>query len=312
MAQIIGNCPGAGDIYTGQSECSVVPDVPAMVLIADANYAGIPYGTGVSNPAKPLVDVINTEILAGNLVPIWVNDSTDTGGDIKTRTQGDVQRSIGYNQKVTDFVVKDADYCIFDELVALNGKNVQVFIVYRNELFEARRVPVMGATDGTFINGYSASLFVTETNTTADGYNIDFQVTYSINYPAQRKDRFTIPVDYTAIMGIIGVQLTTSDSNSNETHITSCGGVDVGIKNPTAWSNPELYIGKNTTTGAVIVATAATVDPATGKLSLTYPTTGGAIQLWRIEPAVALASAEPTLKGYGGRNVYAMVSSVGA
>lgn len=287
-AKIYGNCPDNSDINTGRGECGIQPDVPAAILITDVN---------ARYPSDPdaFREALHDAIIAGDvtrILPVAVQDETSTGGEFKTRTVGDVQRTIGLTQKISLFFLENPDLCLYPEVSKTDGWNARVFIVYKNGFIEGTQI-----TDGdtTYFAGYAASLYSRETRTTADGYNVEMQVTFTTAYQMEIKNKEVFKLD-SIPLGLVGITL---EQRTDGIHVvTACGGVDVGKKYPTEF---DVTAFRNE---AGASPTTATVNASTGVV--TIAPAGN----YRVAPAAILDGLG--IIGFNGVNQFIAVSTSAA
>lgn len=256
-ARIYGICPDNSDINTGRSECGVQPDVPVAILITD------PAARYPIDPAD-FNDQLHDFVIAqdiSRIIPVAVADETVTGNEFKTRTVGDVQKTIGLTQKISTIFLENPDLCLYPEISKMDGWNARIFFIYRNGFIDGTRI-IEG--ENTYFAGYSASLYSRETRTTADGYNVELQVTFTVANQFEARNKQVFPLD-SIPSGLVGITL---QQNTDGLHIvTACGGTDVGRKFATefvaaafindAGANPTS-VSVNPTTGVVTIAPAGT------------------------------------------------------
>jgi hypothetical protein len=266
--KIYGFCPDSDDVNTGTAECGVQPDVPSAILICDPSAR---YSTDPAEFNEALHDFIIAQDVT-KILPVAIADSTTTGGDWKTRTVGDVQKTIGHTQKIEVFVVNDPDLCLYKEISKTNGWKVRVFRAYRNRMIDGTTL-VEG--DTTSFAGYAATVYSREVRDTANGYSIEVQVTYDINNEYEEKNMQVFQLD--AIPeGLVGASLVAGTAAGTANIVTSCGQIDLGKKWATKWV-PTAFIDD---TGANPAT--ASVNPTTGVL--TIAPAGN----YRVAPAIVL------------------------
>lgn len=266
--KIYGVCPNNDDVNTGTGECGVQPDVPSAILICDPTAR---YSTDPLEFNDSLHDFIIAQDVT-KILPVAIEDSTTTGGEWKTRTAGDIQKTIGHTQKIEVFNVANADMCLYKEIAKTNGWKVRVFRVYRNRMIDGTTL-IEG--DVTSFVGYSATIYSREVRDTANGYSIEVQVTYDINNEYEEKNMQVFQLDQIP-EGLIGVSLVPGATGGTANIVTACGQVDLGRKWATKWAVTAFIndAGANPTT--------ATVNPTTGVL--TIAPAGN----YRVAPAVVL------------------------
>lgn len=248
-SKIYGICPSNVDVNTGKGDCGPVLSVPDTVFISDplGRYSAIP---------DTFKDSMNDYIIANDvmrLLPVKVADNTPSGGEWKTRTQGDVQKTIGITQEIWELPIYDPDLCLYNELVKMNGWMVRVQIAYRNLAFEGTMIDDQRA-------GYLATIYTRETNTTADGYNVVLQVTFDVNHENEKKNRHVMFLD-SIPQGLIGAILVPGTVAGTATIQDQCG-TDLGKAWAAKWS-PAAFIDDD---GAP--PTTANVNPTTGVLTI--------------------------------------------
>lgn len=284
--KIWGICPDNIDVNTGVGECGVQPDVPAAILITDplARFSADPetFKTELHD------HIIGMDV--DKILPVAIADSTVSGGEFKTRTQGDVAKTIGLTQKVEVFMVADPDMCLYKELAKTNGWKARIFRVYRNRLIDGT---ILVEGENTSFVGYEATLYCRQTFTTADGFNIELQVTYSINNDYEEKNKQVFQLD-SIPEGLIGVSLVAGVTAGTANIVTSCGQVDMGKKYSGLWGVTAFIndSGANPTT--------ANVNPTTGVL--TIAPAGN----YRVAPASILDGLG--LIGINGTNEFATIT----